>query len=161
MNPVRPAALNDIPQLCTLLAILFTQEADFQPDTEKQSAALRKIIAHPETGCILVLCEGNNISGMVNLLFTVSTACGGKVGLLEDMVIHPSRRGGGLGSELLQAAIKLAQHEGCLRITLLTDRTNNAAIRFYQQHGFGMSGMIPLRLELDSPMEESRRSPQS
>ncbi len=143
------ATADDIPQLCTLLAILFTQEADFEPDATKQSAALRQIIARPETGRILVARDGGVIAGMVNLLFTVSTACGGKAALLEDMIVHPARRGNGLGSKLLQAAIKLARSENCLRLTLLTDRANDAAIRFYQRHGFGISAMLPLRLPLD------------
>lgn len=148
MTQIITATANDIPQLCTLLAILFTQEPDFKPDTEKQSAALREIISHPETGRILVLRVDNDIIGMVNLLYTVSTACGGKVAILEDMVIYPSRRGIGLGNKLLKAAIELARREGCLRITLLTDRANDLAISFYQQHGFGLSEMMPLRLAL-------------
>src|SRR5271169_6680192 len=146
---IATATADDIPQLCSLLSILFTQEADFQPDANKQSSGLRQIIEHPEAGRILVLREGKAILGMVNLLFTVSTACGGRVTLLEDMIVHPLRRGDGLGSKLLQAATELAQQEGCLRITLLTDRANDAAIRFYQRHGFGMSTMMPLRLALN------------
>lgn len=149
MIQIASATADDIPQLCSLLAILFTQEADFEPDADKQSAALREIIEHPETGRILVMREGGSIIiGMVNLLFTISTACGGKVALLEDMIVHPARRGGGLGTKLLQAAIELARREDCLRLTLLTDRANDAAIRFYQRHGFGISAMLPLRLAL-------------
>ncbi len=128
--------------------MLFTQEEDFEPDANKQSAGLRWIIEQPETGRILALREGNEVLGMVNLLLTVSTACGGKTALLEDMVVHPARRGDGLGGKLLNAAIELARQEGCLRITLLTDRSNDAAIRFYMRHGFGMSAMLPLRLAL-------------
>lgn len=149
MNKIHPATPDDIPQLCVLLAILFAQEADFQPDAAKQSAALRAIIEHPETGRILIIRDGDSIVGMVNLLFTVSTACGGKVAILEDMIVHPSKRGDGLGGELLQAAITLARQEGCLRITLLTDRANDPAIRFYQRHKFKMSEMLPLRLSLE------------
>jgi len=149
MCKILPATPDDIPHLCTLLSILFTQETDFQPDMQKQSAALHEIIAHPATGCILALREGDAIVGMVNLLYTISTACGGKAALLEDMIIHPSRRRDGLGSKLLQAALEQARREGCLRVTLLTDRSNDSAIRFYQRHGFGKSEMMPLRLPLD------------
>ncbi len=149
MATINPATLNDIPQLCPLLGILFAQEADFQPDAEKQSVALREIIERPETGCILVLREGNYIFGMVNLLYTISTACGGKVAILEDMIVHPLQRGNGFGSTLLQAAIGHARREGCLRMTLLTDRVNDSAIRFYRMHGFGISEMMPLRLRLE------------
>ena len=149
MHTITLATTNDIPQLCTLLAILFTQEADFQPDTRKQSAGLRQIIEHPETGRILTLREGDEIIGMVSLLYVISTACGGKVALLEDMIVHPDRRGNGAGGKLLEAAIEHARREGCLRITLLTDRANNAAIRFYLKHKFEISEMSPLRLSLE------------
>lgn len=151
MREITLATLADIPQLCELLAILFTQEADFQPDAGKQATALRQIIEHPELGRILVLRgpvlrNHGEILGMVSLLFTVSTACGGKVALLEDMVMHPAHRNGGLGGRLLQAAKDLARRENCLRVTLLTDRSNAAAIRFYRRSGFEESAMIPLRL---------------
>ena len=145
MNQVHPATIKDIPQLCELLSILFTLETDFHPDKAKQSDALREIIENPNLGRILVLREGETIVGMVNLLFTISTACGGKVAILEDMIIHPLRQGDGLGSKLLSSALDFAMNQGCHRITLLTDRANVSAIRFYERHGFGISGMIPLR----------------
>ncbi|MGH8602944.1 MAG: GNAT family N-acetyltransferase, partial [Gammaproteobacteria bacterium] len=85
----------------------------------------------------------------VNVLFTVSTALGGPVALLEDMVVHPEYRGGGAGSRLLQAAINLAESSGCYRITLLTDRTNESAQRFYKRHGFTLSDMVPMRLSFE------------
>jgi GNAT superfamily N-acetyltransferase len=143
---VEAATLDDIAQLCELLAILFAQEEEFQPDAAKQAAGLRLIIDNPEAGQILLLRDGAEVAGMVNLLYTVSTACGGRVATLEDMVVRPEWRGNGAGSMLLQAAIAHAHAAGCLRITLLTDHANEAAIRFYRCHGFTASGMLPLRL---------------
>lgn len=139
------AVLQDVPQLCDLLGTLFEQEADFKPDREKQAEGLRQIIDRPEAGTILVYRE-ESIAGMVNLLYTFSTACGGKVALLEDMIVLPEKRGRKIGSRLLDAAIARARSCGCLRITLLADRCNADAIRFYQTHGFASSAMIPLRL---------------
>lgn len=149
MKQIAPASLADIPQLCELLVTLFDEEAEFEADAEKHASALRHIVSNPEEGRILVLREGDAIVAMVNLLFTISTARGGKAAILEDMIVRPARRGDGLGGELLQAAVALARQEGCLRITLLTDRANDGAIRFYQRHGFALSGMIPLRKMLD------------
>jgi GNAT superfamily N-acetyltransferase len=146
MPTITKATLDDIPRLCELLTLLFTQEADFKPNIDKQSAGLREIIGHPEAGVILVLRDDSATVGMVNVLFTISTACGGRVAIVEDMVVLPEKRHNGLGSSLLTAAIELARTEGCLRITVLTDRTNTSAIRFYQRSGFVTSEMIPLRL---------------
>ncbi len=145
---ITPANESDIPDLCKLLNILFTQEIDFQPDMEAQSRGLARIIGNPETGLILVAREDSQALGMVNLLWTVSTALGERVALLEDMVVAPEARGTGVGSQILQQAIQYAKDHGCKRITLLTDRANTEAQRFYQKHGFDFSAMIPLRRAL-------------
>lgn len=148
MPAVTKATLHDLPQLCELLTILFTQEADFQPDVAKQSAGLRLIIEHPEVGSILVLRDGATVVGMVNLLYTISTAEGGRAAWLEDMVVHPSHRGRGVGGRLLRHAISEAKASGCSRITLLTDSTNSSAMRFYERAGFVRSQMVPFRLNV-------------
>ncbi len=145
---ITPANISDIPALCDLLGILFSQEADFKPNHEAQSHGLARIISSPEIGLIVVARQDNQIIGMVNLLYTVSTALGDRVALLEDMVVSPNARGSGVGSRLLEQAIQFARANGCKRITLLTDSTNKSAQRFYQKHGFGFSAMIPLRLAL-------------
>ncbi len=143
------ATLSDIPDLCQLLNMLFTQEIEFKPNQEAQQRGLTAIINHSETGQILVARRAGNVIGMVNLLYTVSTALGARVGLLEDMVVAPDARNVGVGSQILQHAIQVAQNNGCKRITLLTDGANHLAQSFYQKHGFEISSMLVLRLRLD------------
>lgn len=145
---ITPASVADIPALCELLAVLFSQEADFKPDYAAQSRGLARLIGNPALGLILVARQDGQIVGMVNLLYTLSTALGERVALLEDMVVSPAARGAGIGSRLLDEAIQTARLNECKRITLLTDRANESAQRFYQRHGFGSSAMIPLRLLL-------------
>ena len=145
---IRLATPADIPALCALLDQLFAQEAEFTPDRAAQQRGLAAILDDPTVGEILVASEGERIVAMVNLLYTVSTALGERVALLEDMVVAAGARGAGLGSALLERAIAHARERGCRRITLLTDADNAAAQRFYARHGFGPSPMIPLRLAL-------------
>lgn len=148
METISPASTSDLPQLAGLLNLLFTQEADFQPDLEKQERGLRLIIESPQVGVILSARQGTKVVGMVSLLYTISTAEGGPVCWMEDMVVHPDMRGGGLGSRLLQSAVDYARTHGYSRITLLTDKVNSGAIRFYGRHGFVESEMTALRLVL-------------
>lgn len=143
---ITEATLADIPALCRLLDVLFSQEAEFVPDHEAQAAGLRLIMGDPRVGQILVAREDHAVIGMVNLLYTVSTALGARVAILEDMVVAPEERGKGIGNLLLRAAIDRATRNGCRRITLLTDATNEHAQRFYRRHGFTVSTMRPLRL---------------
>ena len=146
--PMETATHSDIPRLCELLAILFTQESEFSPNPTLQAQALRAILDAPETGTILVLREADGIVGMVSLLYTVSTFLGGRVALLEDMVVEPAQRGKGRGGEIVQGAIEHARKAGCRRITLLTDGHNMAARKFYETVGFQQSFMQPYRLHL-------------
>src|ERR1700687_3951202 len=86
---VRQATAADVTRLCELLSLLFAQEADFQPDSTRQARGLRLMIGQPEVGRIFCATHGDNIAGMVSILFSVSTAEGGRAAWLEDMVIHP------------------------------------------------------------------------
>lgn len=148
MEIIEPATVDDVPELASLLGVLFTQEADFTPDQHRQEAGLRLIIASPEIGLVLVARKPSGISGMVSLLFTVSTAEGARVAWLEDMVVREELRGGGLGSRLLQAAVDHARHQGLRRISLLTDKVNAPAQRLYARRGFRESEMMVMRLTL-------------
>ena len=146
---ITAATLEDIPALCELLARLFTQEADFKPDAQKQARGLELIIAEPSRGQLFVLRVGNRAVGMVSLLRTVSTAEGGEVFWLEDLIVAEEFRGRGLGSELLRRAIEFARRQGVPRITVLTDLENKPAQGLYKRHGFKASAMTPMRLWLE------------
>ncbi len=142
---IEPAIIEDLPALADLLHDLFSHEADFRPDRVKQLRGLRLILEQPSRGRIFVLRHHDRIIGMINLLFTISTAEGGFVILLEDLVVQKEFRGQGFGTKLLLHSLAFAKEKGFLRITLLTDRLSEDSIRFYQRHGFYMSDMVPLR----------------
>lgn len=142
---IEPAVLYDIPQLTELLFDLFSLEPDFRPNTDLQMQGLKMILEQPNRGRIFVIRSQNAIIGMINLLFTISTAEGGMVILLEDLVISHQHRGQGYGTQLLEYAVNFARQKNFLRITLLTDKINEATIHFYQKHGFVTSEMVPMR----------------
>jgi GNAT superfamily N-acetyltransferase len=149
MNPVCDTATEaDIPQLVELLSLLFSQEAEFMPNAAKQTRALKLIIGDADAGRIYVARGGDRILGTVCVLETVSTAEGGRAGLLEDMVVHPDVRGQGIGKALLDHAIEQSRAQGMLRLTLLTDSDNAVARGLYAQAGFQFSPMRPMRIKL-------------
>jgi len=146
---VEQATLEDLPQLTDLLIELFTQEADFTPDRSKQMRGLRLVLEQPSRGRIFVLRNNGMILAMINLLFTISTAEGGFVIVLEDVIVHRDFRGKGYGRQLLAHCTDYAKKKDFLRITLLTDRVNAEGQTFFKKHGFTESKMIPLRLILN------------
>ena len=144
-----PAFLDDLPQLIQLLMELFEMEGDFEPNSEKQEEGLKLILEHPHRGRILVIKNESKTIGMVNMLFTISTAEGGSVLLLEDFIIHPMNRGQGYGKKLLTAVKEFAQQKDFKRITLLTDKISDESQNFFNKEGFQFSKMIPMRLHLN------------
>ncbi len=144
------AITSDIPTLCALLDYLFSQEVEFKPDHKTQSRGLEMILNNNNIGNIFVAKKNEKIIGMVILLYTVSTALGERVALLEDMVVSPDERELGIGSMLLDHAVKYANEKGCKRITLLTDKMNIRAQKFYKKHKFNCSSMIPFRMIINN-----------
>jgi len=140
---------SDIPVLIELLKALFEQVAEFETSSKAQSSALSKILSDPKIGIVLVAKDNEKILGMVNLLFTESTALGSTVAIIEDVIVLSAFRGKGIGSQLIDYAISEAKNVGCKRITLLTDIDNTQAQSFYQKKGFMKSKMTPYRLLLD------------
>ena len=142
---LREATIDDIPELCGLLNYLFEQEEEFKPNTEIQSEGLSRIISNSVIGVIVIAIDSNKVIGMVNILYTVSTALGSRVAILEDMVVSPKVRETGVGSKLMKYSLDLAKQNGCKRITLLTDFDNDGAHRFYEKHEFVRSSMVAFR----------------
>ena len=146
MFVVEEAKLSQMERLIDLLTVLFSQEAEFIPARDVQRSGLQTILEDAKIGTIFVLKQDQNIIGMVSLLWTISTALGGRVAFLEDMIVDPAWRGKGCGHLLLEHAIAYAKKLTCKRITLLSDPDNAGAHRFYQQFGFQTSLMQPMRL---------------
>lgn len=149
MTGIRTATRKDLPALTSLLGQLFAQEAEFVPNPAASARGLAMILASPGTGTILVADRDDRAAGMVVLLYTVSTALGARVAILEDMVVDQASRGDGIGRQLLAHAIETARTGGCQRITLLTDHDNIKAHRLYQSVGFTRSPMVPFRRALE------------
>ena len=142
------ATQKDLARLVELLGILFDSEAEFSRDAEKQRVALQAILADPGKGRIFVAREGRDVVAMCTLLYTISTAEGGKAALFEDLVVAPEQRRRGIGEALLKHVVAEARKEGVLRLTLLTDMQNERAQAMYRRVGFVGSPMKPMRLKL-------------
>jgi GNAT superfamily N-acetyltransferase len=138
------ATAEDLPHLADLLAELFTLESDFQPERDKQLRGLRAILDEPELGKLFVLRVDGKVAGMANALITISTAEGERALLLEDVIVRSEYRGGGLGRRLVEHVLEWAKRRGMVRVTLLTDRNNQAALDFYHKLGFEHSHMTVL-----------------
>jgi GNAT superfamily N-acetyltransferase len=139
---------DDLPELVTLLGILFTQERELSPDPQKQRRALEAILQDPSRATIFVAREKARVVAMAALHYTTSTAEGGKSAWFEDLCVLPQLRGRGVGPALLKFVLDSAKQQGVLRLTLLTDADNERAQALYRKLGFKPSSMLMMRLHL-------------
>ena len=144
----RVAKTEDIPVLCELLWELFSQEVEFTPNKKSQEKALKKIIEDENIGDIFVAVKENKVVAMVNVLYTISTALGEKVAILEDMVVSQNYKNQKIGSSLIEFALDYLEKNSFKRVTLLTDSDNFNAHNFYKKHGFIKSSMVVFRKSL-------------
>lgn len=149
----------DIDAMADLLHELFTLESDFRPQREKQLAALRRILDHPDRGRLFVLRDAGSVVGMANALVSISTAEGGPVLILEDVIVAAGHRGRGLGRRMVEHVLAWAAAEGMSRVTLLADRDNASALRFYRMLGFEESAMVVRRRRLALIPETPKSAP--
>ncbi len=142
---IRKATAADVEALVLLLADLFSIEADFRPDVERQRRGLALLLAAPAQGLVLVAERGGAVVGMVTVQLVVSTAEGAQSGLVEDMVVTSGERGRGVGRRLLEVAESWARERGATRLQLLADRENGPALRFYERMGWRGTRLVCLR----------------
>jgi GNAT superfamily N-acetyltransferase len=143
---IRPACIEDVPRLCGLLDKLFSIESDFVPHAEKQARGLSLLINDP-TGSSLVLAavHADKVVGMATVQTLVSTAEGGRVGLVEDVIVDPLFRGQGVGTLLLERIAAWARENGLTRLQLLADKENLPALEFYLSRGWNTTRLICMR----------------
>jgi len=146
MITIRTAKPSDIPQLVELLNALFTIEADFNFDQDKQACGLG-LLLNSDKNCILVaeLLGERRMLGMCTVQTLISTAEGGMVGLLEDLVVAADFRNQGLGEKLVAEAVGWAEYRGLKRLQLLADKNNLSALSFYEKQGWESTQLICLR----------------
>jgi len=146
---LRLARPGDIPRMCDLLAELFSIESDFVPDREKQAHGLSALIAHPPgKALVLVAVFDGLVVGMATVQMLISTVEGGRVGLIEDVIVDQKFRSLGIGTLLLDEIVAWSNSSGLKRLQLLADRGNKPALYFYACRGLDLTSLICLRKKL-------------
>ena len=143
---IRPARADDIPQMCGLLADLFSLESDFSPDREKQGRGLRLLLNDTSgSSAVFVAERDEKIIGMCSVQVLISTAEGENVGLLEDLIVKSNYRGRGIGTRLLSGIFAWCAAKNISRLHLLRDMDNEEALKFYAGNGWSETRLACMR----------------
>jgi GNAT superfamily N-acetyltransferase len=144
---IRTACPEDIPRMSDLLADLFSLESDFEPDVVKQVKGLNALVADPSgRALVLVAVNHGTVVGMATAQTLVSTAEGGRVALVEDVIVDARFRCRGIGTMLLTRIIDWARENKLTRLQLLADKSNHVAVDFYHSRGWTATKLFCMRM---------------
>jgi GNAT superfamily N-acetyltransferase len=129
-----------------LLRLLFGIETDFAFEPEKHRRGLAAMLEGcGKHRCIKVAEAVGRVVGMCTGQTLISTAEGGIVAIVEDVVVQPAWQGQGIGRQLLASTEAWALAHGATRLQLLADHGNEDALKFYEHTGWSKTRMICLR----------------
>jgi GNAT superfamily N-acetyltransferase len=98
--------------------------------------SLDLFVAHPELGFVWLAFEAERAIGACVVCRAISTSRGGIVAKLDDVTVHASSLGRGVGTRMLGALVAELAREGITRIDTACHRGNARAWRFYERLGF-------------------------
>ncbi len=143
---IRAAETEDIPRMSELLGDLFSIESDFEPNSEKQARGLDMLVNESSgVSHVLIAVREGKVVGMATVQTLISTAEGGRVGLVEDVIVAQDSRGLGIGTLLLEGIEQWGRSRNLKRLQLLADRDNHSGLAYYTKHGWSTTSLICLR----------------
>ncbi len=137
----------DIESMARLLAQLFAIEQDFTIDFEAQKKGLSLLLQERQT-FVCVARFQERVIGMVTMQQLISTAAGGPIGQIEDLVVDSEYRSLGVGNRLLEQMIHNARERAYHRLQLGADISNLRALDFYRKRGFAKTHLNIYHLPL-------------
>ena len=98
--------------------------------------ALDLFLEQPELGFVWMAHDDGGVCGICVVCYAISTSMGAVVAKLDDVSVKANRRGGGIGSALLEQLKEQLRKEAVTRIDVAVHLENPEARRFYEKLGF-------------------------
>ena len=137
---IRPACATDLPTLVRLLGELFTLEADFTRDPERQHFGLALMLSDRRSRAVLVAERGGEVVGSCGM-HPAGPSPRRRHVMTRGISVRADAQGQGVGSALMQAMCDIADRWiGLLRLELSVYVDNERAIALYRRFGFETEG---------------------
>ena len=98
--------------------------------------ALDLFLEQPELGFVWMAYDEGGVCGICVVCYAISTSMGAVVAKLDDVSVKAERRGGGIGTALLEQLKAQLRKEAVTRIDVGVHLENPDARRFYENLGF-------------------------
>ncbi len=117
-------------------------------DARATDETVSQVVKHPEAA-VFVAAEGVDVVGYAAVSCRPQMRLAGLLASVDELVVASGRRGAGIGSMLLDAAVAHARSLHCRRIEILQSRARESyQRRFYQARHFTEVDTAVLRIEL-------------
>jgi GNAT superfamily N-acetyltransferase len=153
---IREAEATDLPALQQL----YRQLNDGRPPALSQEHAEQlflRIANYPDYRIYLGELEGEVVATFALLIMDSLGHDGVPSAVLEDVVVCETRRGQGIGEQLIAFATELAGGKGCSKFFLSSGSSRVGAHAFYRKLGFIQHG-YSFYLDLQPEQDHSNRS---
>ncbi len=152
-SATRPAGLDDIPVLVTLMSE-FYEEAGFSLPRESAWRTFATILGDTNLGRIWIIEHAGEPVGYLVLTVSFSMEYGGLRGFIDDFFVKPSVRNKGLGRAALRHARQACIDAGLKALLVETGPSDYPAHRLYVREGFAENGRVFLTQSLLAPVHE-------
>jgi GNAT superfamily N-acetyltransferase len=120
------------------VALLIAQMRDHGIPTpaDRLAVAFDHVLADAARGVVLLAWEGERAVGVAALSYAFPIEVGQRTAWLEELFVEPAFRGRGIGTELLRAALEIAESAGAVAVDLEIVAGHERAERLYSRFGF-------------------------
>jgi GNAT superfamily N-acetyltransferase len=132
----RDATPDDADEIAGLLHDFNTEFDTPSPGVDVLAPRLRRLLAGDDTFAILA---GTPAVGLALVTLRPNVWYAGRVALLDELYVVPSRRSQGIGSAIVDHLMALARATGVDLVEINVDEGDVDAQRFYARHGFSLT----------------------
>lgn len=119
-----------------------------EPSDEALRALATALLDHPEEGVqLLARDEDETPVGFATIYWTWQTLHAARVGVLNDLYVAPTSRGGGTGRALIERCQQLCAERGATKLAWETAPDNVVAQRLYDSLGAEKSTWLSYELD--------------
>jgi GNAT superfamily N-acetyltransferase len=141
---VRRATNRDVTTVAAAVGELLRELGGAPPSLPAMEAAVRLLLDDPRAGALFVAEGDGAIVGLLGASWQSAIHVPGRYALIQDLWVHPSWRGGGVGAGLLAALFAFASERGLARVEVGLPGERFAGLAateaFYLANGFTALG---------------------
>jgi GNAT superfamily N-acetyltransferase len=133
---IQPAVATDIETLLPLVEQYWRFENIEGFDAGRMRALLLRVLEDPNLGRAWLATVYGEPAGYLLAVYVFSLEHQGLTAEIDEFFVAPPHRGLGVGNQMLDVAEAQFRIQGCTNVSLQLGRSNEAARKFYQRHGF-------------------------